>query len=391
MIQASQFFNFLSGTLDSRIVIARALNTATRINSSGVLEIVNADLPRFDYDFATLAPKGLLIEEQRRNELLYSSTFDNGAWGLINGGTGTLPVVTANYAISPDGTMNAYRLQADRGAGNAGSDFSILRNIPAVTYSNPHNVSISIWAKSNTSNNQSVYFRNSTGSAGSVIVVTTTWQRFNFSASVSLTSENLQIGSRGNNNVDNAIDILIYNSQLEIASFPTSDIINEGTRLTRNADVATITGTDFSDFWKAAKGGAIVRATPYVVTGTRPLVQFDDNTANEIIALRGNGADPELYIVDGGTPQAQIDAGTIAAGTPYSLAAWWQENFCGARLNANARVIDSSATIPTVTQMRIGSDGTNYLNGHIASIGYYDKFSSQIYSRRKNKAVFSVI
>ena len=35
--------------------------------------------------------------------------------------------------------------------------------------------------------------------------------------------------------------------------------------------------------------------------------------------------------------------------------------------------------------------GTNYLNGHLASISYYDSFSEQIYTRRKNKAVFSLL
>jgi len=120
-------------------------------------------------------------------------------------------------------------------------------------------------------------------------------------------------------------------------------------------------------------------------------VQFDDNTADNIIALRGNTTNPELYIVDGGTPQAQIDAGTIAANTDYSLTGWWQTNDCKARLNNGAVVTDTSATIPTVTQARLGSDGTNYLNGHLASISYYDTFSGQIYTRRKNKAVFNLM
>ena len=37
------------------------------------------------------------------------------------------------------------------------------------------------------------------------------------------------------------------------------------------------------------------------------------------------------------------------------------------------QVLDGVATIPTVTQARIGSDGTNYLNGHIEAIEYYDE------------------
>jgi hypothetical protein len=49
--------DFTTGVLDSRVTITRALNTATRVNSSGFVEIVNANLPRFDYDPATLAPR----------------------------------------------------------------------------------------------------------------------------------------------------------------------------------------------------------------------------------------------------------------------------------------------------------------------------------------------
>jgi hypothetical protein len=185
--------------------------------------------------------------------------------------------------------------------------------------------------------------------------------------------------------------IYIWGAQLEAGAFATSYIPTTTTALTRNADVATITGTNFSDWWQATRGGVLVRARPGTVSGIRPWVQFDDGTANEIIALRGNTTNPELYIVDGGTPQAQIDAGTIAANTDYSMTAWWQTNDCKARLDSGAVVTDTTATIPTVTQARLGSDGTNYLNGHLATINYYDTFSGQIYTRRKNKAVFSLL
>jgi hypothetical protein len=183
----------------------------------------------------------------------------------------------------------------------------------------------------------------------------------------------------------------LWGAQLEAGAFATSYIPTTTTALTRNADVATITGTDFSDWWQAGRGGVSVSAIPSTVIGTRPLIQFDDATADNLIALQGNTTNPELYIVDSTTPQAQIDAGTIAAGTPYTLTGWWQTDFCAARLNNSARVVDNSATIPTVTQARLGSDGTNYLNGHLATINYYDQFSSRIYTRRKNKAVFSVL
>ena len=76
--------DFTTGALDPRVTVTRALNTATRINSSGLVEIVNANLPRFDYDPVTLAPKGLLIEEARTNIALQSANFNTGFWGLTS-------------------------------------------------------------------------------------------------------------------------------------------------------------------------------------------------------------------------------------------------------------------------------------------------------------------
>jgi hypothetical protein len=44
--------DFTTASLDARITFTRAGNTATRINTSGYVELINADLPRFDFGFA---------------------------------------------------------------------------------------------------------------------------------------------------------------------------------------------------------------------------------------------------------------------------------------------------------------------------------------------------
>jgi hypothetical protein len=90
--------DFTTGILDARVTVTRALNTATRTNSSGVIEIVNANLPRFDYNPVTLAARGLLIEESRTNLFLNS---------LINGtalSTQTVVVTAVAHTISFYGT-----------------------------------------------------------------------------------------------------------------------------------------------------------------------------------------------------------------------------------------------------------------------------------------------
>jgi hypothetical protein len=401
--------DFTTAVLDSRITFSRttgASNPATYFNNSGVLTAATNDQPRFDFNPVTLICKGLLIEESRDNLFLQSQALDNAT----NWATGASSV-SANAAISPENINNAFKLISDTNVTTHNLRQGITRASSTVT--------ASIFAK------QSEYpklgiregaatggyatFNLSTGavigqgSGGSgtitnigngwyrcTLTITGTNPRFDFYPLPSaFTSGSPHTYTYAGNGTDG---IYLWGAQLEAGAFATSYIPTTTTALTRNADVATITGTNFSSFWQATRGGASVLATPSTVSGIRPLVQFDDNTADNIIALRGNAVNPELQIVDGGAPQVQLDAGTIVANTPYSLTGWWQTNDCKARKDSGAVVTDTTATIPTVTQARIGSDGTNYLNGTIATINYYDSFFGRpIYTRRKNKVFASLL
>lgn len=69
--------DFTTASLDARVTVTRALNTATRTNASGNIEIVNANLPRFDFNPSTLVCNGLLVEEARTN--LLQNSLINGA------------------------------------------------------------------------------------------------------------------------------------------------------------------------------------------------------------------------------------------------------------------------------------------------------------------------
>ena len=93
---------------DSRITFTRA-STATYFNSAGVLTTANNNVARFDYNPSTLAPRGLLIEEQRTNSLLQSEAFNEAVWGK------STATVSANAAISPDGAMTADKFIANNG------------------------------------------------------------------------------------------------------------------------------------------------------------------------------------------------------------------------------------------------------------------------------------
>lgn len=64
--------DFTSAVADARVTTTRANATATRTNSNGVIEIVGANLPRFDFDPNTLTCLGQLIEASRTNLFLNS-------------------------------------------------------------------------------------------------------------------------------------------------------------------------------------------------------------------------------------------------------------------------------------------------------------------------------
>jgi hypothetical protein len=388
---------FTTASLDSRITFTRttgASNPATYVGSNGYITSAANNAPRFDYDPVTLVCKGLLIEESRANSFKYSNEFtQSGTWAPAAGVT-----VSNNQAVGLDGltsadqlietaTTGTHRLSHNTGLAISGIFtmscwFKIATGAPYA----------SLWLTDSGGTNQALAWFNvasgsgvSTSTLGSGSVTSATmenwgngWYRciltgtpgagtsmFGYVAMTATSGVNSYAG-------DGSRSFYLWGAQLEAGAFVTSYNPTTTTALTRNADVATITGTNFSGFWQASKGGVLVRARPGTVSGTRPGVQFDDNTADNIIALRGNTTNPELY-VKATTDQAQIDAGTIAANTSYRLAGTWATNDCAASLNGAATVLDTSATIPAVTQMRIGSDGTNYLNGHIEAIEYYDQ------------------
>jgi hypothetical protein len=74
---------------------------ATYVDANGVVQSAASGTPRFDHDPTTGESLGLLVEEARTNNLLYSEQFDNAYWTKDN------TTVIPNAAIAPDGTLTA--------------------------------------------------------------------------------------------------------------------------------------------------------------------------------------------------------------------------------------------------------------------------------------------
>lgn len=383
--------DFTTASLDSRVTFTRTGNTATNTNSSGFVVPINADLPRFDFDAVALTCKGLLIEESRTNLCLYSENLSLG-W------TKTRSTSSADAAIAPSNTLTADKLIEDSTAGQ--SHFALSSSIVSVSGTYTATVYLKAaedsyaflgitdlttgGAERRINLSTGVVDATNVGAVGSWTSISGSstnagngWWRMTVTATQGAgTSIAMQIyignsaGARvfSGNGVNG---IFVWGAQVELASFATSYIPTVASQVTRTADVAVMTSTNFSSWYTATTGAAVVWAIPQTATGTRPLIQFDDTTALEIIALRGNVADPEMSIVDGGVAQAQIDVGTIVANTAYKLSGGWDTNNCAAAKDGGTVGTDLAATIPTPTQLRIGSDGTNYASALIQKVLYY--------------------
>lgn len=163
--------------------------------------------------------------------------------------------------------------------------------------------------------------------------------------------------------------VYVFGAQVEAGAFPTSYIPTTTAAVTRDADVATV-GTLTP--WFNATEGTLYAQFDNVASGTRTMAAINDGTSNESIRLRSIGTNPYLTVTDGGVDQADIDAGTIAANTSYKLAGAYKANDFAACISAGTVQTDTSGTLPTVTQMMLGtSAAANYLNGHLQRLVYY--------------------
>lgn len=378
--------DFTTGTLDPRVTMTRALNTATRVNSSGLIELVNADLPRFDFNLGVGgACKGLLIEETRQNSFINSifSGATSGAPGATPTGWGATVVGSgANTVVSQDDeavfSSNCVQITIDSSSRYFyGQTFSVAANTTYVVSCVVDVVLAGVillhitFGASPSGSTITYQIDGSTVSSSTVIPVGRHTIACVLSVGATAGNASVRIGCGTVNIVSGGANVTFRRPQWETGAFATSYIPTTTTSLTRNADVVTMTGTNFSDWWRPSRGTMVVRGRQMVTTGTRPWVYINDGTADNAISLRGNGVNPELF-VKATTDQVQIDMGTLAANTSQRLAGAWATNDCAASLDGGTPVVDTSAAIPTVDRMLIGSDGTNYLNGWIERIEFFD-------------------
>jgi hypothetical protein len=261
----------------------------------------------------------LLIEEQRVNLLVRSEEFDNAGW-VKNAAT-----VTVNATTAPNNTVSADAIIPNSGTNTLSGFF---RNI-AVSASDNENGVVSIYLKKgvgvswvfvrylNKANNTfNLWVNLDTGSVGatstgSVVALPNDWYRCILPNNTGVGSTTAgratvcAVSGDGQNSFtgDGTQFFYAWGAQLEAGAFATSYIPTVASTVTRTADIATMTGTNFSDWYNASAGTFASQFTTSTISGTRTILDANDNTANESIRLRTVSADPFFTVTDGGVDQ----------------------------------------------------------------------------------------
>jgi len=399
-------------TLDSRITFTRATN-GTYFDSSGVLQTASSGAARFDHrlESGVWVNKGLLIEEQRTNLFQRSEEFDNAYWTKQNS------TVTANDIAAPDNTTTADKVLETTTNGIHGVSRSVT-----FTSTSASPTTMSVFIKGGLGRNTgfmqfyvnsgsvpavSLTFNLSTvsvsGSAGggatnlssSIVDVGNGWYRLSLSGYTGQTSAiHLCDFLFGDSPFTYAGDVTkgfyLWGAQVEAGAFPTSYIKTTSASVTRNADVAVMTGTDFSDWYNATEGsvfwqGQLIGASNALKRG----YAFSNNTVNEFMIFTPSNTSNLISVTsvqDGGVDQATLISPdprlTVVANQTYKHGFAYKVNDFAATLDGISPATDTSGTLPTVDRLYLGVryDGASErLNGHIAKFYYWNTRKSNFF------------
>jgi hypothetical protein len=217
------------------LVATDYIETGASTAQSGILE----DLPRLDYSGGASCPS-LLLEPQRTNLFTQSEYFSGSYWAKTGTGGGNAPIVTQNYAVSPEGLNNASRVQFDTNGSTSSHRSGLVRDFAFTT---GDKYAISCWVKSASGSDEIFTFRIAGAQVGGEKTATNEWQLFTEThIATATTTDNFGMQIRGNYSSQTS-DILIYGMQLEsAASYPTSYIPTMGSAVTRSKEGANLTG-----------------------------------------------------------------------------------------------------------------------------------------------------
>jgi hypothetical protein len=331
----------------------------------------------------------LLIEESRTNLILQSEDFDT-TWAE------TRATLVLNQRVSPNGTLTADRLIASVDNDTHFTTQTFTGTAVAHTFSVYAKTSglshIALRLFNGTSQVGLAYYNLLTGATGTVTAGTATitnvgngWYRCSLTATLAASASctaDIYLANADNVNsfAGNAYNgVSLWGAQLEAGAFPTSYIPTVASQVTRSADAASMTGTNFSSWYRADEGTMYGDAsTPFAVPATHfmQVMHINNGTATNSIRISFN---TESVSSAGSTTnnvvQVDINTSSLTGVRKRVIAFAYSVNNFAASTNGVTALTDTSGILPVVSQMNIGVNATgasiSTLSGHIRKIAYY--------------------
>ena len=348
--------------------------TSAITNYIPVLMTAPAGVARFDCDPITGKSLGLLIEESRTNLFTYSSDFSNAAWA--KGAT----VLYYNQLIAPDGTLTAtligtassvlpyyYGINWVSGISYTYSIF--VKPVTGTTISFRMNNLDSVGDQKWTFNSTTGVITKNSGIATATSTVTNignSWYRLSFTSTANQSAT-------GYVSFESGTGFAVWGAQLEAGAVPTSYIATVASTVTRAADVASMTGANFSSWYNQAQGSFFV-----AYNGGRDALQAGYGR----VLASGTTATSNSFISSNGSKNS-INSynGSVATSLTVANADFWGVGGKAAMSYSTTSTIlsgngfsNTNNTLPTwstKTVITLGIGGAQQMNGHISKILYY--------------------
>jgi hypothetical protein len=166
--------------------------------------------------------------------------------------------------------------------------------------------------------------------------------------------------------------------QLELGAFATSVIPTTTTALTRNADVASMTGTNFSSWFNAAEGTLLAQVIYGADVNCKAAFINNGAYTNLFSMQRETSLDRwQVDVFSGGSRQALLTFATNSAAinSVSKCASAYKVNDFSGSVNGGTVVTDTSGLVPvSMDRLALGRDNVGsaeFLNGWLQRISYY--------------------
>jgi hypothetical protein len=349
--KASKLYSVVPSSGAGDLDVTRA-TTATRVNSSGLIESVASNVPRLDYTNGECP--SILVEPQRTNLLTYSE--DLTQW-VANSDISTTTLVSNPLT----GLNNATKITKV----TSSSDPFVTENSSAIN--GIYTYSVYLWTDSGQPTDVTLFLYNDSVTEVFTlpITLTTTPTRYQYTSTFVNTGGNLIARIDLSASATNQF-IYAYGTQLEQGSYATSYIPTTSASVTRNADVISKTGIS-----------SLIGQTE----GTMFIDVYRPNLSSGFIFMLANSVGANAYLNSiylFQTPTAQLACDIFIAGVQQvgittsssglsvgrnKIAIAYKQNDFVLYINGTQIGSDTSGNIPTLSAFEInGADISSVSN-----------------------------